>query len=56
MMNSPPRDFSLLEGPNNADKSTVVDGLRAFYEMDGLNFKPHGDFPHIGSFEDKSWV
>jgi len=39
--------YSLLVGPNNAGKSTFIDGMRAFYEKDGFKFKPSNDFPFL---------
>ena len=38
-------DYSLLVGPNNAGKSTVIDAIRAFYEKDGFKFKQERDSP-----------
>lgn len=48
--------YSLLVGPNNAGKSTFVDGIRAFYEKDGFKFKPDKDFPFLATADDESWV
>ncbi len=49
-------DYSLLVGPNNSGKSTVIDAIRAFYEKDGFKFQPESDFP-CGVTQDKdSWV
>lgn len=48
--------YSLLVGPNNAGKSTFIDGIRAFYEKDGFKFKPGNDFPFLKTTDDESWV
>ena len=48
--------YSLLVGPNNAGKSTFIDGIRAFYEKDGFKFKPDNDFPFLKTADDESWV
>lgn len=48
--------YSLLVGPNNAGKSTFIDGIRAFYEKDGFKFKPGNDFPFLKTADDESWV
>lgn len=48
--------YSLLVGPNNAGKSTFIDGIRAFYEKDGFKFKPGNDFPFLTTADDESWV
>ncbi|MCY4409572.1 MAG: AAA family ATPase [Caldilineaceae bacterium] len=48
-------DYSLLVGPNNVGKSTVIDAIRAFYEKDGFKFKKAHDMPkHFKC--DESWV
>jgi len=49
-------DYTLLVGPNNSGKSTLIDAIRAFYEKEGFKFKPGEDFPHIGTQDDESWV
>jgi predicted ATP-dependent endonuclease of OLD family len=49
------KDYSLLVGPNNAGKSTVIDAIRAFYEKDGFKFR-ETDFPVTGAKDDDSWV
>lgn len=48
--------YSLLVGPNNAGKSSFIDGIRAFYEKDGFKFKPNNDFPFLKTADDESWV
>ena len=48
--------YSLLVGPNNAGKSTFIDGIRAFYEKDGFKFKPEKDFPFLKAADDESWA
>lgn len=48
--------YSLLVGPNNAGKSTFIDGIRAFYEKDGFKFKPDKDFPFLKTTDDESWI
>ena len=48
-------DYSLLVGPNNVGKSSVIDAIRAFYEKDGYKFKKTHDMPkHFQC--DESWV
>ncbi len=47
--------YSLLVGPNNVGKSSVIDAIRAFYEKDGFKFKKAHDMPkHFKC--DESWV
>ncbi len=48
--------YSLLVGPNNAGKSTVIDGIRAFYEKDGFKYKPANDFTFLITEDDESWI
>ena len=48
--------YSLLVGPNNAGKSTFIDGIRAFYEKDGFKFKQEKDFPFLKAADDESWI
>lgn len=48
--------YSLLVGPNNAGKSTFIDGIRAFYEKDGFKFKSANDFPFLATEDAESWV
>jgi hypothetical protein len=48
--------YSLLVGPNNAGKSTFIDGIRAFYEKDGFKFKPDKDFPFLNAADEESWA
>jgi len=50
------KDYTLLVGPNNCGKSTVIDAIRAFYEQDGFKFKADSDFPHGGALDQESWV
>lgn len=49
-------NYNLLVGPNNSGKSTVLDAIRAFYEKDGVKFKPDRDLPFIASADTKSWM
>ncbi|MDY0390063.1 MAG: AAA family ATPase [Desulfobulbus oligotrophicus] len=48
--------YGLLVGANNAGKSTIIDGIRAFYEKDGFKFKKDCDFPFKGAADQESWV
>jgi putative ATP-dependent endonuclease of the OLD family len=48
--------YSLLVGPNNAGKSSVIDAIRAFYEKDGFKFKAGNDFPYVATTDQESWV
>ena len=48
--------YSLLVGPNNAGKSTFIDGIRAFYEKDGFKFKVGNDFPFLKTADEESWI
>ncbi len=50
------KSYSLLVGPNNAGKSSVIDAIRAFYEKDGFKFKKENDFPFIGTADQESWI
>ncbi len=50
------RDYSLLVGPNNSGKSTVIDAIRAFYEKDGFKFLEDRDFPYLETEDKESWV
>jgi len=49
-------DYSLLVGPNNAGKSTLMDAVRAFYEKDGYKYKHDRDFPFVPTADSESWV
>ena len=50
------KNYSLLVGPNNAGKSTVINAIRAFYEKDGFKFKRDSDIPFIKSNDKESWI
>ncbi len=50
------KKYSLLVGPNNAGKSTVIDAIRAFYEKDGFKFKKENDLPFNPCSDDESWI
>ena len=50
------KSYSLLVGPNNAGKSSVIDAIRAFYEKDGFKFKKENDFPHVQAADQESWI
>jgi putative ATP-dependent endonuclease of OLD family len=50
------KNYSLLVGPNNAGKSSVIDAIRAFYEKDGFKFKRENDFPLISTSDQESWI
>ncbi len=50
------RDYSLLVGPNNAGKSSVIDAIRAFYEKDGFKFRRECDLPFIPTSDKECWV
>jgi len=50
------RDYTLLVGPNNSGKSTVIDAIRAFYEKDGFKFSKDRDFPKLTTKDNESWV
>lgn len=50
------KGYSLLVGPNNAGKSSVIDAIRAFYEKDGFKFKEANDFPHLETADIESWI
>jgi len=48
--------ISLLVGPNNSGKSSVIDAIRAMYEKDGFKFSHDRDFPKISTSDDLSWI
>lgn len=50
------KGYSLLVGPNNSGKSTIIDAIRAFYEENGFKFDPEHDFPANDSNDGESWV
>jgi len=50
------KDYSLLVGPNNSGKSSVIDAIRVFYEKDGFKFNAQSDFPHKGASDQESWI
>jgi len=50
------RNYSLLVGPNNSGKSSVIDAIRAFYEKDGFKFKKEHDLPFVQSTDSESWI
>ncbi len=50
------RPYSLLVGPNNSGKSSIIDAIRAFYEKDGFRFKKETDLPFLGASDPESWI
>ena len=48
-------NYSLLVGPNNAGKSSVLDAIRAFYEKDRFKFNKDHDLPKHKECTE-SWV
>lgn len=51
-------DYSVLTGSNNAGKSTLANGIRAFYEKDGFKYDKKKDYPFDLSEEAnrESWI
>ena len=49
-------DYSLLVGPNNSGKSSMIDAIRAFYEKDGFKFKQDNDFPLLPTADKEAWI
>jgi putative ATP-dependent endonuclease of the OLD family len=50
------KDYSLIVGPNNAGKSTLIDAIRCFYEKDGYKFKHERDFPYGETLDQEAWI
>jgi putative ATP-dependent endonuclease of the OLD family len=50
------KSYSVLVGPNNAGKSSVIDAIRAFYEKDGFKFRKENDLPFAQSADGESWI
>lgn len=48
------KDYTLLVGPNNSGKSTIIDAIRAFYDKYGFKFD--NDFPFKGAKDEESWI
>lgn len=48
-------DYSLLIGPNNSGKSTIIDALRAFYST-GRSGLSGTDYPYIETADEDSWI
>jgi len=48
--------YTLLVGPNNAGKSSIIDSIRAFYEKDGFKYKDEEDFPFLKTKDKESWI
>ncbi len=49
-------DYSLLVGPNNSGKTTVMDCIRAFYEKDKYSYNKDRDFPKKGDEGEESYI
>jgi predicted ATP-dependent endonuclease of OLD family len=50
------KHYSLIVGPNNAGKSSIIDAIRAFFEKDGFKFKQGNDFPYGATTDQESWI
>lgn len=48
-------DYSLLVGPNNSGKSTIIDAIRCFYEKGGAKFSA-SDVPLSETPDSESWI
>lgn len=50
------QNYSLLVGSNNSGKSTIIDAIRAFYELDGFKYKSPEDVLKMVGSDSESWV
>ena len=51
------QDYTLIIGANNAGKSSVIDAIRCFYEVDKESkFNNDRDFPKWGAADKETWV